>query len=81
MHVLERNRKERNCTGTLLKEMLKRKHFTNNQVLKGFELVLQTAEDFLGPVEVGNLLFIRALATAVIESSVDGKNLSSFVLS
>ena len=47
MHVLERNRKERIGTGTLLKEMLKRKFFTNNQVLKGFEMILQAAEDFL----------------------------------
>ncbi len=47
MHVLERNRKERKSTGTLLKEMVKRKLFTTPQILKGFELILQTAEDFL----------------------------------
>jgi len=47
MHVLERKRKERRGTGSLLKEMVKRKLFTTHQLLKGFELILQSAEDFL----------------------------------
>ncbi len=47
MHVLEWKRKERKSTGTLLKEMVKRKLFTTHQLLKGFELILQAAEDLL----------------------------------
>ena len=37
MHVLELKRKERRGTGTLLKEMIKRKLFTSNDILDGYD--------------------------------------------
>ena len=35
LYVLERNRKERRATGTLLKEMVKRKLFNSSDILHG----------------------------------------------
>ena len=69
MHVLERNRNERKGTGTLLKEMVKRKLFTTSQVLKGFELVLQASEDFL--VDIPKLLeYLAQIVEPIFEEGV-----------
>jgi len=46
-YVLEQKRKERRGTGTLLKEMIKRKLFTSNDILDGYAELLQGAEDLL----------------------------------
>ena len=35
LHVLEHNKKERRATGTLLKEMVKRKLFNSSDILHG----------------------------------------------
>jgi translation initiation factor 4G len=35
LHVLEHNKKERRATGTLLKEMVKRKLFNSSDIMEG----------------------------------------------
>lgn len=47
MFVLEHNRTERRSTGTLFKEMIKRRLFNSNDIANGFNEVLQCAEDFI----------------------------------
>ncbi len=69
MYVLESNRKERKSTGALLQEMVKRKLFTTTQILKGFELVLQSADDFL--VDIPLLWdYLAQLVEPILEEGV-----------
>lgn len=69
MHVLEHNRKERKSTGALLKEMVKRKLFTAQQVLKGFEWHLLAAEELI--VDLPKLLeYLAQIVEPIFEEGV-----------
>lgn len=69
LHVLEHNQKERRCTGTLMKEMVKRKLFTSDHILAGFEEILQSAEDFI--VDIPKLWeYLAQLVEPVFEEGV-----------
>lgn len=73
LHVLEHNKKERRATGTLLKEMVKRKLFTSYDIVDGFTELLQSAEDFI--VDIPKLWeYVAELVEPLFEEGVMNLN-------
>nr|CAH0113663.1 unnamed protein product [Daphnia galeata] len=73
LHVLEHNKKERRATGTLLKEMVKRKLFHSSDILDGFTELLQSAEDFI--VDIPKLWeYVAELVVPLFEEDVINLN-------
>nr|CAH0113662.1 unnamed protein product [Daphnia galeata] len=73
LHVLEHNKKERRATGTLLKEMVKRKLFDSSDILEGFTELLQSAEDFI--VDIPKLWeYVAELVEPLFEEGVINLN-------
>nr|CAH0099116.1 unnamed protein product [Daphnia galeata] len=73
LHVLEHNKKERRATGTLLKEMVKRKLFSSSDILEGFTGLLQSAEDFI--VDIPKLWeYVAELVEPLFEEGVINVN-------
>ncbi|XP_046441878.1 eukaryotic translation initiation factor 4 gamma 1-like isoform X2 [Daphnia pulex] len=73
LHVLEHNKKERRATGTLLKEMVKRKLFNSSDIMEGFTELLQSAEDFI--VDIPKLWeYVAELVEPLFEEGVINLN-------
>nr|CAH0099124.1 unnamed protein product [Daphnia galeata] len=73
LHVLEHNKKERRATGTLLKEMVKRKLFNSSDILQGFTGLLQSAKDLI--VDIPKLWeYVAELVEPLFEEGVINVN-------